>query len=93
MAGLRRAWWPWWGRGFTQSGLQVGADELDRAGLCRIQQLVELTYDTVREPYRTLHIPKALARAIAAPREAVLRKVGSSWRRVLMCGAACLQAG
>ena len=36
---------------------------------------MELTYDVVREPYRTIHVPKAVARAISAPREMLLRKV------------------
>ena len=52
---------------------------------------MELTYDTVREPYRSLHVPTAVARAIATPRELVLRKV--RLLQPIAGPAACQQQG
>lgn len=43
----------------------------------RVKQLVELTYDTIREPYHSLPLPAGLAKAMAAPREFLNKKVRS----------------
>ena len=43
----------------------------------RMKQVVELVYDTIREPMRTVSVPLALARLLAMPRERLFRTVRS----------------
>ena len=49
---------------------------------CRTKELVELTFETIREKYHGLYLPAPIARALAAPREVLKNKVhswGNSW--------------
>ena len=49
---------------------------------CRTKELVELTFETIREKYHGVYLPAPIARALAAPREVLKNKVhswGSSW--------------
>ena len=44
-------------------------------GVRRMKQVVELVYDTIREPTRIVSVPMALARLLAMPRERLFRTV------------------
>ena len=49
---------------------------------CRTKELVELTFETIREKYHGVYLPASIARGLAAPREMLKNKVhswGSSW--------------
>jgi hypothetical protein len=43
--------------------------------LCRMEELVLLVYDTIREKAATFPLPAAIAKAMLAPREAIRRSV------------------
>ncbi|KAK9841575.1 hypothetical protein WJX74_008180 [Apatococcus lobatus] len=40
-----------------------------------IQQLMQLTLETIREPYHEVYVPRAIAKAITAPREYIYKKL------------------
>ena len=44
--------------------------------LCRIREMVELVYETIREPKRIVDVPVALGKLLAAPRERFFKSVG-----------------
>lgn len=43
---------------------------------CRLKEMVDLVYDTIREPKRVVSIPVAVAKLLAAPRERFFKSVG-----------------
>ena len=52
---------------------------------CRLKQIVQLVYDTIREPHVTLPVPVPVARLLAMPREKLFRTV----RLLLHCSPSC----
>ena len=43
--------------------------------MCRVKQIVNLVYTTIREPHYTLDLPLAVARLLAIPREKIFKTV------------------
>ena len=42
---------------------------------CRIKDIVELVFNTIREPYHSFSLPSSFAKLLATPREKLLKYV------------------
>ena len=45
------------------------------SGVCRIKQMIELVFETIREPMRIVNVPVAIGKLLAAPRERFFKSV------------------
>ncbi len=46
-------------------------------GVCRIKEMIQLVFETIREPMRIVNVPVAIGKLLAAPRERFFKSVRS----------------
>ena len=44
-------------------------------GVCSIKEMIELVFETIREPMRIVNVPVAIGKLLAAPRERFFKSV------------------
>lgn len=68
-------------QGVAVSGVFQGGEECSKSDVAlllvgRIKEMVDLVYDTIREPKRIVDIPVGIGKLLAAPRERFFKSVG-----------------
>ena len=57
----------------TYAAIRLFVTILD--GVCRIKEMIELVFETIREPMRIVNVPVAIGKLLAAPRERFFKSV------------------